>query len=128
VANPKLADLNVRLGIQHAFNIDKMIETVLRGDYDRATTFGSGFGEFTDMQLPERAYDIAKARDYFAKAVTASRGRTASCKTTRGAADPGAHLHQPGALQAADRAQRRGQEGGAGSGAQSGGAAPPASR
>jgi microcin C transport system substrate-binding protein len=50
VANPKLADLNVRLGIQHAFNIDKMIETVLRGDYDRATTFGSGFGEFTDMR------------------------------------------------------------------------------
>ncbi len=42
VANPKLADLNVRLGIQHAFNIDKMIKTVLRGDYDRATTFGSG--------------------------------------------------------------------------------------
>ena len=68
IATPKLADLNVRLGIQYALNIDKMIKTVLRGDYDRATTFGSGFGEFTDMQLPERAYDIAKARDYFAKA------------------------------------------------------------
>ncbi|MFQ2005429.1 extracellular solute-binding protein [Aeromonas veronii] len=35
VANPKLADVNVRLGIQHAFNIDKMIETVLRGGYDK---------------------------------------------------------------------------------------------
>lgn len=67
VANPKLADVNVRLGIQHAFNIDKMIETVLHGDYDRATTFGSGFGAFTDIALPERAYDIAKAREYFAK-------------------------------------------------------------
>ena len=67
MANPKLADLNVRVGIQHAFNIDKMIETVLHGDYDRATTFGSGFGAFTDIALPERAYDIAKAREYFAK-------------------------------------------------------------
>jgi ABC-type transport system substrate-binding protein len=88
VANPKLADLNVRLGIQHAFNIDKMIETVLHGDYDRATTFGSGFGAFTDIALPERAYDIAKAREYFAKAVTASRDRTASCKTTRESGSP----------------------------------------
>ena len=51
MANPKLADLNVRLGIQHAFNIDKMIETVLHGDYDRATTFGSGFRAFTDIAL-----------------------------------------------------------------------------
>ena len=45
---------STRLGIQHAMNLDKMIETVLRGDYDRATTFGSGFGEFTD-------YDAAGA-------------------------------------------------------------------
>lgn len=67
VANPKLADVNVRLGIQHAMNLDKMIATVLHGDYDRATTFGSGFGEFTDIKLPERAYDITKAREYFAK-------------------------------------------------------------
>jgi microcin C transport system substrate-binding protein len=67
VANPKLADLNIRLGIQHALNIDKMIETVLRGDYERASTFDSGFGEFTDIKLPLRAYDIDKAREYFAK-------------------------------------------------------------
>src|SRR5690348_16360208 len=68
VGNPWLADLNVRLGIQHAMNLDKMIATVLRGDYDRATTFGSGYGEFTDMALPERVYDVAKSREYFAKA------------------------------------------------------------
>ena len=27
----------------------------------------AGFGEFTDIKLPERAYDITKAREYFAK-------------------------------------------------------------
>ena len=67
IANPKLADLNVRLGIQHAINIDKMIKTVLYGDYQRATTFDSGFGPFTEVDLPGRGYEISKARDYFAK-------------------------------------------------------------
>ena len=33
-AVPRLADLDVRLGIQHAFNIQKTIDTLLRGSYN----------------------------------------------------------------------------------------------
>lgn len=83
-AVPKLADLNVRLGIEHAINMDKMIATVLRGDYVRATTFGSGFGYFTEMALPERGYDVQKARDYFAKAGYTKQGPDGILQNAKG--------------------------------------------
>ncbi len=67
-ALPRLADLNVRLGIQHAFNIQKTIDTLLRGDYQRMHSFGRGYGAFDNRALRARAFDIARARDYFAKA------------------------------------------------------------
>ena len=76
------------LGIQHAFNIDKMIETVLHGDYDRATTFGSGFRAFTDIALLSGPTTSPKAREYFAKGGYGKQGRTASCKTTRESGSP----------------------------------------
>ena len=122
VANPKLADLNVRLGIQHAFNIDKMIETVLHGDYDRATTFGSGFGPSPTSRCQSGPTTSPRHGSTSPRAATASRGPDGILQNDKGERLTwGPHLHQPGALQAADRAQGRGQEGGPGSGAQSGG-------
>lgn len=67
-ADPLLRDLNVRLGIQHALNLDKMLTTLLRGDYQRLTSYGSGQGEFTNTELKARPFDPELARHYFAKA------------------------------------------------------------
>lgn len=67
-ADPLLSDLNVRLGIQHALAIDKMIATLLRGDYQRLNTYGSGQGAFTNTDLKARPFDPKLAREYFAKA------------------------------------------------------------
>ncbi|WP_410169904.1 extracellular solute-binding protein [Aeromonas caviae] len=67
-ADPLLRDLDVRLGIQHALAFDKMIATLLRGDYQRLNTYGSGQGNFTNTDLKARPFDPKLAREYFAKA------------------------------------------------------------
>lgn len=67
-ADPLLSNLDVRLGIQHALALDKMIATLLRGDYQRLNTYGSGQGDFTNTDLKARPFDPALAREFFAKA------------------------------------------------------------
>ncbi|MFQ2886095.1 extracellular solute-binding protein [Aeromonas caviae] len=67
-ADPLLSNLGVRLGIQHALALDKMIATLLRGDYQRLNTYGSGQGDFTNTDLKARPFDPALAREFFAKA------------------------------------------------------------
>ncbi|MFQ2658276.1 extracellular solute-binding protein [Aeromonas caviae] len=67
-ADPLLSNLDVRLGIQHALALDKMIATLLRGDYQRLNTYGSGQGDFTNTDLKARSFDPALAREFFAKA------------------------------------------------------------
>lgn len=67
-ADPLLSSLDVRLGIQHALAFDKMLETLLRGDYQRLNTYGSGQGAFTNTDIKARSFDPKLAREYFAKA------------------------------------------------------------
>lgn len=67
-AHPLLRDLNVRLGIQYALNLDKMLTTLLRGDYQRLNSYGSGQGDFTNTEIKARPFDPKLAREYFAKA------------------------------------------------------------
>jgi microcin C transport system substrate-binding protein len=62
--NPILADRNVRLGIAYAMNIDKVIDQVLRGDYQRKNTISSGFGVYTNTDIRAREYDLDKANAY----------------------------------------------------------------
>lgn len=63
-----LDDINVRLGLQHACNIQAVIAQIFRGDFPRNKSYFSGFGEFTNEQLIAREFDPSLARDYFAKA------------------------------------------------------------
>ena len=72
--NPILKDKNVRLGIAHSFNIDKVNQQVLRGDYERKHTIHSGFGEFSNLTLRARDYDLDKANVYFDQAGWGERG------------------------------------------------------
>ncbi|WP_421200986.1 extracellular solute-binding protein [Aeromonas enteropelogenes] len=67
-ADTLLRDLNVRLGIQYALNLDKMLTTLLRGDYQRLNSYGSGQGDFTNTEIKARPFDPKLAREYFAKA------------------------------------------------------------
>ena len=72
--NPILADARVRFGLAHAMNFDRVIETVLRGDYDRLPTFQLGFGDYDNRSIRAREFDIDKANAYFDDAGFAERG------------------------------------------------------
>lgn len=63
--DPLLADRNVRLGIAHAMNIDKVIRTVLRNDYERLQTMNEGYGEYSRTDLRPREFDLEKADQHF---------------------------------------------------------------
>ena len=49
--DPILKDRNVRLGLAYAMNFDKVIKTVLRGDYQRMQTFNEGFGDYDNKNI-----------------------------------------------------------------------------
>ena len=67
-------DINIRYGLAHSINIQKMIDTVLRGDYQRQHTFTTGYGDYTNTEIRAREYDLAKADEYFSKAGWDKRG------------------------------------------------------
>lgn len=67
-AHPRLSDVRVRKGIAHALNMQRMLDTILRGDYERMNTFGTGYDEFTDAGIQARDFDIKRARELFATA------------------------------------------------------------
>ena len=65
---PLLADVNVRLGLQHATDFQRVIDGFYRGDYERLQQFSEGLGKFTDPSLRARRYSPELARAAFAKA------------------------------------------------------------
>ncbi|MFH1726485.1 MAG: extracellular solute-binding protein [Elusimicrobiota bacterium] len=67
-------DENVRLAFQHSMNIDKVIETVLRGDYERLHTNTTGHGKYTNKKIRARAFDLDLADKYLKKAGWVERG------------------------------------------------------
>lgn len=67
-ADTLLADERIRFGLAHALNFDRVINTVLRGDYARLQAFQSGFGDYDNRDIEARAFDIDKANAYFDEA------------------------------------------------------------
>ena len=59
--NEILKDKNVRLALSHALNFDKVINTVLRGDYERLQTFHTGYGEYSNESINAREFNLDKA-------------------------------------------------------------------
>ena len=72
--NPILKNRNVRLGIAHSMNIEKVNQQVLRGDYSRKNSYSSGHSDFTDRSIKARPFDLKKANDYFNLAGWTERG------------------------------------------------------
>jgi len=70
--DPLFADVNVRRGLYYAINIQKMIDTVLRGEYRRYHNIGLGhvFGgqSFDDATIRKPDFDPVKAGALFDKA------------------------------------------------------------
>lgn len=68
VTKPLLNDRNVRIGIHHSMNWQKVIEVVFRSDYSRLNAFNQGFGKFSDDTIKARPYSVQSARDAFRQA------------------------------------------------------------
>ncbi|MCY4094993.1 MAG: extracellular solute-binding protein [Gammaproteobacteria bacterium] len=63
-----LSERDVRYGIAHALNFERVINTILRGDYERLPTFQLGFGDYDNTSISPRTYDLVKAAEYFERA------------------------------------------------------------
>lgn len=72
--DPLLADRNLRYGFAHALNFDKMLATVLRGDYERKQTANEGYGDYSNRSIRARAFDLAQADRYLKLAGWSERG------------------------------------------------------
>jgi microcin C transport system substrate-binding protein len=67
-------DINVRKALSHSMNINKVINTVLRGDYERLQNGYTGYGPYTNKSIRARKFDLNKAEEYFKKAGWDKRG------------------------------------------------------
>ncbi|SHJ78669.1 microcin C transport system substrate-binding protein [Rubritalea squalenifaciens DSM 18772] len=68
VAEKPLDDKNIRIGLSHALNFDKVNTIIYRGDSERLKQFSEGFQEFTDPSIEPREYSVVKAEEAFSKA------------------------------------------------------------
>jgi microcin C transport system substrate-binding protein len=51
-----------------------MLKTVLRGDYERLTSYADGFGEYSNPNIEPYPFDLATADKYFSQAGFSKRG------------------------------------------------------
>ena len=75
VTKPPLDNRNVRIGIQHAMNWQKVIDVMFRGDYQRLNSFNDGYGPFSDPSIVARPFSIQLAREAFRAAGYTVEGR-----------------------------------------------------
>jgi microcin C transport system substrate-binding protein len=68
VAKAPLDKLDVRIGIQHAMNWQKVIDVMFRGDCQRLNAFNEGYVTFSDPSIRSRPYSIELARAAVRKA------------------------------------------------------------
>lgn len=61
MAKPPLDDIRVREAIAYAMDFDKVINTVLHGDYQRMETQNVGYGDYDNKQIKPRDFDIPRA-------------------------------------------------------------------
>ncbi len=67
-------DPNVRYGLAHSLNLQKVIDTLLRGDYERENTVFSGYPGYTNEDIVAREFNLEKADAYFKAAGWDQRG------------------------------------------------------
>lgn len=62
--NTLLQDINVRKAIAHSLNFDKVIQQLLRNDYQRLPRFHTGYGEYSNDKIMPLGFDLAQANEY----------------------------------------------------------------
>lgn len=60
-SNDVLNSKNVRMALAHSLNFDRVIKSVLRGDYERLQAFHSGYGDYSNPNIKAREFDLNKA-------------------------------------------------------------------
>ncbi|HEX5790397.1 MAG TPA: ABC transporter substrate-binding protein [Luteolibacter sp.] len=68
VIKPPIDNRDVRIGINHAMNWQKVIDVMFRGDAQLLNGFNEGYEHFSDPNLRARPYSIQEARRSFAAA------------------------------------------------------------
>jgi microcin C transport system substrate-binding protein len=64
--DPLLADKNLRLGLAYALNMDRVLATVFRNDYERLNQAYQGYyWGYSDDAIKALPFDLAKANQYF---------------------------------------------------------------
>ena len=79
-----LEDVNVRMGLQHATNWQKVIDIDLRGDAGRLNIYNEGYGKFSNSGIQAREYSPEKAREAFAKAGFTKQGNDGVLQNAKG--------------------------------------------
>jgi len=67
-AYPPLATLDIRIGLQHATNWQRVIDFDMRGDANRLHILNDGFGKFSNTSIVTRDFSPAKAAEAFSRA------------------------------------------------------------
>jgi microcin C transport system substrate-binding protein len=60
MAKPPLDDIRVRKAIAYAMDFDKVINTVLHGDYERMETHNVGYGDYDNKNIKPREFNLPK--------------------------------------------------------------------
>ena len=68
VSKPLLDERDIRVGIQHSMNWQKVIDVIFRGDFQRLDAFNQGYLLYSDPTIRARPYSISAARAAFRKA------------------------------------------------------------
>ena len=74
-AKALLDEKPIREGLAHAMNIERVISTILRSDYERLPTFQLGFGEYDNKNIRPREFDLDQADRFFDQAGFDRRGQ-----------------------------------------------------
>ncbi len=61
-------DKPMRYALAHSLNIDQLLTSVLRGDYQRLNTFHTGYGDYSNTEIRARQYNLDLAEKYFTEA------------------------------------------------------------
>ncbi len=75
ITKPLLDEKDIRIGIQHAMNWQKVIDVIFRGDYQRLDAFNQGYLLFSDPSIKAPRFSISAAREAFGKAGFTQTGR-----------------------------------------------------
>jgi microcin C transport system substrate-binding protein len=62
--NRILKDINVRKAIAHSLNFEKVIQQLLRNDYQRLPSFHTGYGEYSNTAIKPLSFNLKKAAEF----------------------------------------------------------------